>query len=457
MLSAQDNERLTRVGPGTLMGELLRRYWMPIGALTEFEKISVKPIRLLGEDLVLYKDLQGTYGLIDRQCAHRRADLSYGYVEACGLRCNYHGWTFNEAGSCIEQPYDDTAVAAARLRDDERSECKPDRAQRPRKVQIKSYPVALRAGLIWTYLGPKPAPLVPNWEPFTWKNGFRQIVFAEVPCNWFQCQENSIDPVHFEWMHMNWDVRLHGNLGPYSPKHLKLDFEEFQYGFVYRRIREGMNETDPLWTIGRVCLWPNALFTGSHFEWRVPIDDENTLSVTWAFERVPKGREPYEQGAIPSWHGPIKDPATGRWLTSHVMNQDFIAWAGQGRIADRTKEHLGQSDRGILMLRKRFLEELDRVAEGTDPKAVIRDSHVNECVSLPIAHRSVFVEGLTLEELLKHPIFSAQLKGYVFQAGQPSEIREAYEEAMGLKHQAVVSEIRRRLPDSPSLNRNLAN
>jgi 5,5'-dehydrodivanillate O-demethylase len=233
-------------------------------------------------------------------------------------------------------------------------------------------------------------------------------------------------------MHMNWDVRLRGELGPYSPKHLKLDFEEFEYGFVYKRIREGMKDSDPLWTIGRVCLWPNALFTGSHFEWRVPIDDENTLSVTWAFERVPKGYEPFEQGPIPSWRGPIQDASTGRWLTSHVMNQDFVAWVGQGRIADRTKEHLGQSDRGVLMLRKRFFEELERAGEGQDPKAVIRDSQVNACVSLPIAHRSVFVDGLSLEELLEHPIFSAQLKGYVFQAGQPAEVRRAYEKAMGL-------------------------
>ena len=422
MLSRQDNERLVHVGPGTPMGELLRRYWLPIGALTEFGDISVKPVRMLGEDLVLYKDLDGTFGLLDRQCAHRRADLSYGYVEACGLRCNYHGWRFNEDGRCIEQPYDDSAAPDARFKD---------------KVRIKSYPVAAQAGLIWAYLGPPPIPLVPNWEPFTWKNGFRQIVFAEVPCNWFQCQENSIDPVHFEWMHMNWDVRLRGDLGPYSPRHLKVDFEEFEYGFVYRRIREGMTESDPLWTIGRVCLWPNALFTGSHFEWRVPIDDENTLSVTWAFERVPKGREPYEQGPIPSWHGPIKDPATGRWLTSHVMNQDFVAWVGQGRIADRTKEHLGQSDRGILMLRKRFLEELGRVSEGKDPKGVIRDPQLNECVALPIAHRRVFVDGLTSEELLKHPIFSAQLKGYVFQAGQPEQVRRDYEDAMGLNVRTV--------------------
>jgi len=417
MLSKEDNERLIRVGPCTPMGELLRRYWMPIGALTEFDKISVKPMRLLGEDLVLYKDLHGTYGLVDRHCAHRRADLSYGFVEACGLRCNYHGWRFDERGRCIEQPYDDIAAPDARFKD---------------KVRIKSYPVAVRAGLLWAYLGPPPAPLVPNWEPFTWKNGFRQIVFAEVPCNWFQCQENSIDPVHFEWMHMNWNVRLRGALGPYSPKHLKVEFDEFEYGFVYRRIREGMTQSDPLWTIGRVCLWPNALFTGSHFEWRVPIDDENTLSVTWAFERVPKEREPYEQGPIPSWHGPVKDPSTGRWLNSHVMNQDFVAWAGQGTVADREKEHLGLSDRGILMLRKRFFEDLERLSVRDDPKGVIRDPRINACVPLPIAHRSVFVDGLSLDELLKHPIFSAQLKGYVFQAGQPEEIRRDYEGAMGL-------------------------
>ena len=107
------------------MGELLRRYWMPIGALTEFDKIAVKPIRLLGEDLILYKDLQGAYGLIDRHCPHRRADLSHGYAETHGLRCNYHGWLFNESGRCIEQPYDDIASSEGRFKD---------------KVRIKSYP-----------------------------------------------------------------------------------------------------------------------------------------------------------------------------------------------------------------------------------------------------------------------------------------------------------------------------
>jgi len=194
-----------------------------------------------------------------------------------------------------------------------------------------------------------------------------------------------------------------------------------------------MAESDPLWTIGRVCLWPNALFTGTHFEWRVPMDEERTLSVTWAFERVPREREPYIQESIPSWYGPIQDPKTGRWITSHVMNQDFIAWAGQGTIADRTQEHLGQSDRGIVMLRKRFLDDLERIAKGEDPKAVIRDPEVNKSIRLPVAHRSAYVDGLSFEELLKHPILGKQLTdGYPFQAGQPIEIRRSYEEAMGI-------------------------
>ena len=403
------------------MGEYLRRYWHPIGAQTQFDKPGAQAIRILGEDLVLYQDLSGGYGLMERHCPHRRADLSYGYVEACGLRCNYHGWLFGADGKCLEQPYDDLANPAARYKD---------------KITARAYPVQTLGGLLWAYMGPQPAPLLQDWEPFSWKNGFTQIVFAEVPCNWLQCQENSIDPVHFEWMHSNWSVRLKGETGPYGPKHLKVDFEEFDYGLLYKRIREDTDEQSDLWSVGRVALWPTGFYLGDHFEWRTPIDDENVLSITWSFSRVPNEMEPYEQGPIPSWTGPVKD-ADGRWITSHVMNQDFVAWAGQGVVADRVNEHLAASDKGILMMRRRFQAELDAVAKGAQPKGLITDPAKNVQVQLPAANRDFYVKGLPRAKMARHPTVGSPIRAYPFQAGQPEEVRLAFEAAMGFDRDAT--------------------
>jgi 5,5'-dehydrodivanillate O-demethylase oxygenase subunit len=407
---------LTRTGAGTPMGELLRRYWWPVAGASELERPGARPLRLLGEDLVLYRDLGGHYGLLDRHCRHRRADLSYGYVEECGLRCNYHGWLYGADGRCLAQPYEDIAHPEARLKD---------------QVRIKAYAVAELGGFLWAYLGPEPRPLLPDWEFFSWKNGFVQIVKAEIPCNWFQCQENSIDPVHFEWTHSNWGVRLKGQTGPYAPQHLRLDFSEFDYGFQYKRIRTDTSAADDLWTIGRVCLWPAALFTGNHIEYRVPIDDENTLSLTWCYSRVPREREPYVQGMIPTWEGPIMDATTGRWITSHVMNQDFVTWAGQGRVADRSKEYLGQSDRGIVMVRRRFLRDLAALAAGEDPKGVLRDPARNRAIPLPVADRARLLDGFARADFLKDPLSRRGLDGYVFQTGQPPAVRQAFLAAMG--------------------------
>ncbi|MBK6004862.1 aromatic ring-hydroxylating dioxygenase subunit alpha [Ramlibacter ginsenosidimutans] len=419
MLTEEKNRLLTQVGPGTPMGNLLRRYWMPVAGVSEFDSRSTKPIRLMGEDLVLYKDLGGNFGLVDRRCAHRRADLSYGMVEQSGLRCNYHGWAFDHTGQCISQPFEDT--------------CFPERDTKAR-ISIKSYPVQAKGGMLWTYMGPQPAPLLPDWEAFSWDNGFSQVVISEVPCNWFQCQENSIDPVHFEWMHENWGRRLRTGDLSHGPKHLKLDFDEFEYGFVYRRTREDSGENDDAWTIGRVCLWPNGFFLGEHFEWRVPIDDENTLSVTWKYTRVPKGREPYVQGSIPTWYGPLKDER-GNWIDTHVMNQDFLAWVGQGVIADRTQEHLGASDRGIVAIRRRFFDELEKVAAGGDPKGIIRDPARNVKVQLPMMDRAQVVEGFTVDEIMQHPRMKVLYRTYIFQAGQPESVRKAFSDAMGLEAQ----------------------
>jgi 5,5'-dehydrodivanillate O-demethylase oxygenase subunit len=353
----------------------------------------------MGEDLVLYRDGEGDYGLVDRHCPHRRADLAYGYTEDRGLRCNYHGWLFDHSGACLHQPFEETRHPEGTFKD---------------KVRIKAYPVAAKAGLLWAYLGPQPAPLLPDWDRF-YSRGYKQIAISEIPCNWFQCQENSIDPVHFEWLHSNWSMVLRGQDGPLAPTHTRLGFDEFDYGFVYRRVRADTTEDDELWTTGRVCLWPNCLYVG-HFEWRVPIDDTSTLSVGWFIDELP-GDAPFEQRRIPCWHAPVRDEKTGRWIDTHVMNQDYIAWVGQGAIADRTLEHLGESDRGVIMLRKRMFEEMEAVAAGRDPLGTIRDPALNDRVYLPI------VGGLN------RPAPGAGPQPFVFLAGQPDEVRSELEQA----------------------------
>lgn len=396
VLSEERNKLLCETGPGTPMGDLLRRYWHPIAGAAEFDELTIKPVRVMGEDLTLYKDRDGNYGLVDRHCPHRRADMSYGFVEDTGLRCNYHGWLFDHTGRCLHQPFEETTHPEGRFKD---------------KVRIKSYPVEEKAGLLWAYMGPDPAPLLPDWERF-YARGYKQIAISYVPCNWFQGQENSIDPVHFEWLHDNWGHELRGDTGYRAPKHKRLGFDEFDYGYVYRRVREGDSEDGELWTTGRVCLWPNCLYTG-HFEWRVPIDDENMLSVGWFIDELP-GDAPYEQERIPTWYAPVVDEKTGRWIDSHIMNQDYIAWVGQDPIADRTKEHLGESDRGVIMIRKRLLDDLKVIEAGGDPKGIIRDPEVNDRVHLPIIARQPAADGPP---------------GFPFLAGQPEYIKRELEAA----------------------------
>ncbi|MFM1814768.1 MAG: hypothetical protein RLZ98_1463 [Pseudomonadota bacterium] len=424
MLSAEKNKLLTEVEPGAPMGDLLRRYWQPIAGVSEFDENPVKSVRFFGEDLVLYKDLAGNFGLVDRHCPHRRADLSYGFVEQEGIRCSYHGWLIGADGKLIEAPYDDLVNPGSGLK---------------AKCRTPAYPVRPLAGMLWAYMGPDPAPELPVWEPFTWENGFVEVVGVHIPCNWLQCQENSIDPVHFEWMHDNWSVRLAGELGPYAPRHVKLAFEEFEYGLVYKRIREGMTEADPRWQVGRVALWPNGFFLGTHFEWRVPVDDESTLCMSWFFTRRPNDLGPYKQERIPAWYGPMTGE-DGRWITSHIINQDAIGWAGQGRIADRTKETLGAGDRGVTMMRQRLLRDLDAIAVGGDPSGIIRDPAVAGFVELPTPTRELFRDGLPLAECRTDPIFSGRFAGNRWVYGQPEGVRQEFLEAMGIANEEQVAE-----------------
>jgi 5,5'-dehydrodivanillate O-demethylase len=245
-----------------------------------------------------------------------------------------------------------------------------------------------------------------------------------------QAQENSIDPVHFEWLHDNLTTVRAGR-SDRAPKHLKIGFDEFEFGFKYRRVREGGSEDDDLWTVGRLLLWPHGLFTTDHFEWRTPIDDENMLSITLAAERVPLDKEPFVQRSVPSWRGPLFDD-DGNWILTHVMNQDFAAWVGQGRIADRTKEYIGPSDRGVVTFRRQLLADIERVARGEDPKAIVRGDD-DAVIPLPLVNGHAFTESRSRSDYdewhrtVQRMVFPA---GYPFQAGQPTWVREQYDHAM---------------------------
>jgi 5,5'-dehydrodivanillate O-demethylase len=415
MLSPEQNRSLTEVGPDKPMGQLLRRYWLPFAGASELDDKPIQAVRLLGEDLVLFRDLGGRYGLLDRHCPHRRADLTNGFVEDCGIRCSYHGWQMRHDGAVTAVPFDDLVHPHAKVKE---------------RITIKSYPVRELGGLLFTYMGPAPAPELPILEPLTRKGGFMEVVRSQLPCNWLQCQENSIDPVHFEWIHDNWSLRLKGSQ-EFVRRHIDLAFEEVPYGHLYRRISEGQDERDELWTSGRMVLWPIGFYLGDQFEWRVPVDDDNTLNLCWFYSEPPKDVGPYRQHTVPTWECPTQD-GSGNWITSHVLNQDFVAWIGQGRIADRTREHLAASDRGVVMLRKAYFDAMRIVQQGLDPKWVIRDPEIARLIKLPpIVGRTMNSGQLTLDEWKRHPFLKGRLAGHRHCAGQPARVRNEYIRAMG--------------------------
>ena len=379
MLTKEQNERMTRVGPGTPMGEVLRRYWHPIAALAQMKDRDTLPVKLLGENLVLYRDLSGKLGLLDARCPHRSMSLVYGIPEQCGLRCPYHGWTFDETGACIEQPYEEAEDPEARFKN---------------KVAIPAYHVAVMGGMVFGYLGPKPAPVLPPWDLFVMEDCVRDIGFSVVPCNWLQIMENSLDPVHVEWLHRYMRNYVLGKLGKPEKRlpplrHKKVGFDAFDYGIVKRRILEGHTEADDDWAVGHPVVFPNYLKTGQTFQIRVPMDDENTAYWWYRCFTADSGVpiEPQAPEDIPMYTAPVPQlDTTGRpqWdVLDNNSGQDIVAWITQGAITDRTKETLGRSDRGVILYRKQLEDALDAVAAGKDPMNVFRDSAIKR-LDLPV-------------------------------------------------------------------------
>ena len=377
MESAKQNKLLTEVGKGTPMGNLMRRYWQPIGALVDLDNKWTRRIRLLGEDLVLFKDRQGRLGLIAEQCPHRRASFAHGIPTQDGIRCPYHGWEYNAQGQCINQPNEQDKCA---FRD---------------KVSTDAYPVEEMGGMLWAYMGPQPQPLLPRWDGFVAEGTIRIMGRTLLPINWLQIMENSLDPVHTEWLHGHHYEFLKEQEGvkvAISARHLKIDFKEFQYGMTKHRLLEGHSEDGDDWKVGHPIVFPNMLAVGNgdeksryySFQMRVPVDDTHTLHL-WFNAYVPPQGVAVPQHLLDKVHTyevPYLDDQ-GEFIVDNVDGQDMMAWISQGPIADRTQENLGATDKGVVMYRRMLKREMEKVQAGMDPMGLVRDSSRNQRIDLP--------------------------------------------------------------------------
>jgi 5,5'-dehydrodivanillate O-demethylase len=384
MLTKEENERLTRVGPGTPMGELMRRYWHPIAASAQLRERDVMPVRILGEDLVLFHDRGGRIGLVGDRCAHRLVKLECGYTTGEGIRCPYHGWTYDTQGRCVDQPGE---PAGSTFKD---------------KVTIPSYPVEELGGLILAYLGPKERqPLLPRWDRLVWENVYRVVGLAPIPCNWLQCMENGPDPLHTEYLHGQYFLRwLEEQQVPkddpkwrlakgFTTHFLKHEYSVGEWGLDRRWLLEGQDGSDDIWKTSLPLVFPDIHMTsggGRHnFGWRVPIDDTHTMEIfTRVFDPGPDVSVP-KQEMIPYVEIEMVDKSGKNWLRlDAITGQDAMVWTVQGPVTDRTQERLGDSDRGIIQWRGLCADQMALVEEGRDPINTFRDPVANKQLDLPV-------------------------------------------------------------------------
>jgi phenylpropionate dioxygenase-like ring-hydroxylating dioxygenase large terminal subunit len=359
----EPDPELTRVGPGTPCGELMRRYWQPICLSADLKDLP-KPVKILGEDLIAFRDGQGRAGLLFFRCSHRGASLEYGRVEERGLRCCYHGWLYDVEGNILEMPLEP--------------------APNPflKQIQQPCYPVREFGGLVFAYMGPLERlpefPLYDVWQRpgGTLKARMGPRVGGPVDCNWLQAEENLMDALHTFWLHT-----LHS--GPQFPSRAyganpdDLRYEETQTGmrFVLARKLENGKWWELIWEM-IMPLNVHLVYTDEPKSERVravtycvPVDDTHQLgaSVRWLADDEVESLSGREQLA----------PA-GRKDRSFEYTQrhpdDKEAVEGQGPIALHGLEHLVSSDRGVLLFRKILRTAIQDVREGRDPKGILRDA-----------------------------------------------------------------------------------
>jgi nitrite reductase/ring-hydroxylating ferredoxin subunit len=385
LISAEQNELMTRIGPGAPGGQLLRNYWQPVALVDELQgPRPVKAVRLLGEDLVLFKD-QGRYGLLERHCPHRGADLAYGRLEDGGLRCAFHGWLFDTSGKCLETPAE---PLGSRMRE---------------HVRQRAYPVAEKSGILFAHLGAGEPPAFPHFDCFVAPNEYTFAFKGYWDCNWLQALEVGIDPAHASWLHKFFEdedpeksygrqfrataadseVPMSKVLREFDRPEIRV--ERTEYGMRLQTLRR----LDDAKTHLRVTniLFPQAFVIPMSPEmtisqWHVPVDDYGCYwySIFTSFT-APIDKKTMREQRLRTYPAPDYKPihnrangwgfdaepqrkATYTGMGFDINIHDQFACESPGRIADRTKEHLGTSDKGIVLYRRLLVDAIEKTQQG---------------------------------------------------------------------------------------------
>jgi phthalate 4,5-dioxygenase oxygenase subunit len=397
MLTAEENDILTRVGPQTPMGETMRRYWLPICASSQLPEPDGSPLRaqLLGQSFVVFRDTAGKVGVLDEYCMHRGVSLALGRVEGHGIRCLYHGWKFGADGTILDTP----------------NHCSERFKQR---LKAPAYPVREEGGLVWTYIGPKEK--IPPFQRYAFMNGpdeNRVVIRINANANYLQLFEGGTDSSHVGILHSNManPTWMTGEFTPsdedYNPGALSvadnaptLEIEDTEYGYHYVAKRKGPTQKDgsPTHSI-RITpvIFPTCRIIPSpsyqFFVFEIPQSDHRTSTYL-----ISHGPRPVERSEIlrimgldddrfwnekncefnASWDnhlGQNREAMKQSWSGySGIEQEDVILAISMGPIIDRTKEHLVAADRAIVHLRARLLESIRLVKAGGDPIGVnIRD------------------------------------------------------------------------------------
>ncbi|MEJ7930521.1 aromatic ring-hydroxylating dioxygenase subunit alpha [Ramlibacter sp. AN1015] len=364
---------LTEVGPGTPCGEFMRRYWQPV---TLSERVTTTPaqVRILGEDLIVFRDRKGRAGLLYPRCAHRGTSLFYGRVEEEGIRCCYHGWLFSVEGKCLDQP------------------CEPGGGAHRAKVRQPWYPVQERYGIVWAYMGPpERMPVLPRYDILERiEPGFKLHVSHSslyaggddevelIPCNWLQEWENVMDPFHIPILHTTFSgVQFVPEMGVMPQVHWEYMDGGIRYT-AYRKLEDG-REMDRVTAamFPHVRMVPNVQLRHGQaggVGFVVPVDD-TSHRLCFAM------KIPESENALP------RSPNLRKWSTMTPEERqrypgDWEAQVGQGPITLHSEEHLATSDKGVAMLRRTLAQQIKAVQEGKDPAGLIFDPS-QELVRVP--------------------------------------------------------------------------